>query len=55
MLGPYPANLNDAEILRTLLQDPNGLCKLLKENDIMVLDRGFQDVKAELELKKSEY
>ncbi|RLU25196.1 hypothetical protein DMN91_003288 [Ooceraea biroi] len=52
MLGPYPANLNDAEILRTLLQDPNGLCKLLKENDIMVLDRGFRDVKAELELKK---
>lgn len=52
MLGPYPANLNDAEILRTLLQDPNGLCKLLKENDIMILDRGFRDVKAELELKK---
>lgn len=51
MLGPYPANLNDAEILRTLLQDPNGLCKL-KENDIMILDRGFRDVKAELELKK---
>jgi len=26
MLGPYPANLNDAEILKILLQDPNGLC-----------------------------
>ncbi|GAB1860852.1 SWIM-type domain-containing protein [Camponotus japonicus] len=52
MLGPYPANLNDAEILRSLLQDSNALCKLLKENDIIVLDRGFRDVKDELELKK---
>lgn len=52
MLGPYPANLNDAEILRILLQDPNGLCKLLNENDFVVLDRGFRDVKDELELKK---
>jgi len=52
MLGPYPANLNDAEILKILLQDPNGLCKLLKEDDYVVLDRGFRDVKAELELKK---
>lgn len=50
MLGP--ANLNDAEILRTLLQGPNSFCKLLKENDILVLDRGFRDVKDELELKK---
>lgn len=52
MLDPYPANLNDAEILRTLFQDSNSLCKLLKENDILVLDRGFRDVKDELELKK---
>jgi len=49
MLGPYPANLNDAEILRSLLQDSNALCKLLKQNDIIVLDRGFRDVKDELE------
>ena len=52
MLVQYPANLNDAEILRILLQDPNGLCKLLAENDFMVLDRRFQDKIDELELKK---
>ena len=51
MLGPYPANPNDAEILRTLLQDSNGLRKLVRENDIMVLDRGFRDVRNELESK----
>jgi len=45
-------NLNDTEILKILLQDPNGLCKLLKEDDYVVLDHGFRDVKAELELKK---
>lgn len=52
MLGPYPANINDAQILKSLLQGPNSLCKLLKEDDYAVLDRGFRDVKAELELKK---
>jgi len=52
MLGPYPANLNDAEILKILLQDPNGLCKLLKEDDYVVLDPGFRDIEVELELKK---
>jgi len=31
MLGPYPANLNDAGILKIFLQGPNGLCKLLKK------------------------
>ena len=52
MLGPYPANVNDAEILRNLLQDINGLCNLLQENDYAVLDRGFRDVRPELELRK---
>ena len=52
MLGPYPANVNDEDILRNLLQDPNGLCKLLQENDYAVLDRGFRDVRSELELQK---
>ena len=51
-LGPYPANLNDAEILRIFLQDPNGLCRLLAENDFVVHGRGFRDMKYELELKK---
>ena len=52
MLGPYPANVNDAEIFRNLFQDPNGLCKLLQKNDYAVLDRGFRDVRAELKLRK---
>ena len=52
MLGPYPANLNDAEILRILLQNPNGSCKLLAVNNFVVLDRGFRDMEDELELKK---
>ncbi|XP_018403017.1 PREDICTED: uncharacterized protein LOC108779943 [Cyphomyrmex costatus] len=51
MLGPYPANLNDAEILKMLLKDPEGLCKLLEEGDYAVLDRGFRDVKNDLEDK----
>ena len=50
MLGPYPAILNGAEIFKIILQDPNGLCKLLAENDFVVLDRGFRDIKDELEL-----
>ena len=46
-------NLNDAEILKTLLQDPKGLRKVVRENDVMVLDRGFQDGRNELEFQKN--
>ena len=53
MLERFTANLNDVEILRILLQDPNGLCKLLSENDFLVLNRRFRDMKNELELKKT--
>ncbi|XP_011873641.1 PREDICTED: uncharacterized protein LOC105565230, partial [Vollenhovia emeryi] len=49
MLGPYLANQNDAEILKTIIQDPNGLCKFLKKNDTFVLDRGFRDIVNDLE------
>jgi hypothetical protein len=31
MLGPYEANLNDAQILKYVLSDSNGLIKLLKK------------------------
>ena len=51
MLGPYPANINDADILRTLLQDPNGLRNLVRENNIMILDWGFRDVRNGVESK----
>lgn len=44
MLGPYTANMNDAEIMRVILNDPDGLIKLLKKDDIIVVDRGFRDV-----------
>ncbi|XP_044586031.1 uncharacterized protein LOC123266063 [Cotesia glomerata] len=49
MLGPYTANMNDAEIMRIILSDPNGLIKLLKKGDIIVVDRGFRDVIVYLE------
>ena len=49
MLGPYLANLNDAQILKNVLEDPEGLRKFLKEGDIFILDRGFRDIKDELE------
>jgi len=39
MLGPYLANQNDAEILKNVIENPNGLRKFLKEGDIFVLDR----------------
>ena len=51
MLGPYLENHNDAEILKTIIEDANGLCKFLEKYDVFVLDRGFQDVKRDLEDK----
>ncbi|EZA62212.1 hypothetical protein X777_05151 [Ooceraea biroi] len=51
MLGPYNANLNDAEILKSILNIPNSLPKLLQKGDIFILDRGFRDVKPLLEKK----
>lgn len=51
VLGPFYATKNDAEILRTVLNNPNGLSKLLKKGDIFVLDRGFRDVISELQEK----
>jgi len=51
MIGPYLINQNDAEILKHILEDPNGLSKFLKEGDTFVLDRGFRDIKCELEEK----
>ncbi|XP_011251810.2 uncharacterized protein LOC105248620 [Camponotus floridanus] len=49
MLGPYLANQNDAEILKSVIEDPNSLRKFLKEGNIFVLDRGFRDIKDILE------
>ena len=51
MLGPYPANQNYADIMKTIIEDPNGLYKFLTTNDVFVLDRGFRDVVKDLEEK----
>jgi len=52
MVGPFLANQNDADILKIIMEDPNDLTKFLKEGDTFVLDRGFQDIKSDLEEKK---
>ena len=49
--GPYLANLNDAEIMRIIINEEDGLSSLLKEGDVFILDRGFRDVKSYLESK----
>ena len=54
MLGPYPANQNDADIMKTIIEDPNGLCNFLRSNDVFVLDRGFRNVVKYLEEKNFE-
>lgn len=44
MFGPYPAKMNDAEILEQLLETDHGLNALLKPGDVFVVDRGFRNV-----------
>ena len=41
--GLYEATKNDSSILLVILEDPNGLRTLLKEDDIVLVDRGFRD------------
>ena len=55
MLGPYPANQNDADIVKTILEDPNGLCKFFRTNDVFVLDQGFRDVVRDMKKNISKY
>ena len=38
------ANQNDADIMKGIIEDPNGLCKYLGTNNVFVLDRFFRDV-----------
>ena len=49
MLGPYYANQNDAEIMKKVIKNPNGLYKLMKEEDSFILNCGFRDVTNMLE------
>ncbi|KAK0166595.1 hypothetical protein PV327_004088 [Microctonus hyperodae] len=47
--GPYEGTVNDAQIMRKVLEDANGLRSILKKGDVFILDRGFRDVKTWLE------
>ena len=47
----FYANQNDAEIIKNLIEDPQGLCQLLNEGDKFFLDRGFRDANDVLESK----
>lgn len=49
IFGPFEATKNDASILAEVLKDENGLITVLKENDIVLLDRGFRDCIESLE------
>ncbi|KAJ8683762.1 hypothetical protein QAD02_019554 [Eretmocerus hayati] len=47
--GPFYGTQNDATIMKLIMEDPNGIRRLLKPGDIFILDRGFRDVKSYLE------
>ncbi|KAF2888076.1 hypothetical protein ILUMI_18095 [Ignelater luminosus] len=47
--GPFKARLNDAEILKIMLERDNGISTFLQVEDHAVVDRGFRDVIQELE------
>lgn len=49
IMGPYTANVNDAQIMEDIMKDSNGLSTLLRENDAFFVDRGFRDVQQFLE------
>lgn len=49
VLGPYEGTVNDATILKELLHRNEDLKRLLEEEDVFVLDRGFRDVVQDLE------
>ena len=37
IFGPYPLNQNDADIMKIIIKDPNGLYQFLRTNDVFVL------------------
>ena len=50
--GLYPAIWNDARILKHILSTDSALVKLLKEEDILIVDRGFRDA---IQILKEKY
>lgn len=51
VLGPFHGIVNDAQILKHLLQMDNEFNDLIQANDVFVLDRGFRDVVSSLKEK----
>jgi hypothetical protein len=49
IFGPFEANKNDATIIHILLEDNEFLNFM--SNTVAIVDRGFRDVKTELEEK----
>ncbi len=47
--GPFPGTLNDAEIMKLVLNEPEGISRLLEKHDIFIVDCGFRYVKSMLE------
>lgn len=43
VLGPYAAGQNDASIMKTIFQTHEEIMTVMKESDILLLDRGFRD------------
>nr|XP_034192559.1 uncharacterized protein LOC117609911 [Osmia lignaria] len=48
VLGPFHADQNDAQIMKTILQDLNGLQSIMKRGDICIGGREFHDVQSSL-------
>jgi len=53
MKGPFYATQNNVEIIKILLNDPNGLPKIMKASDICIVDR--EDVVKELKERRYKY
>lgn len=51
MLGLNNGNLNDAQIVKIVLQHSSGLTKLMRNGDFCFVDLGFKDVKQDLQDK----
>lgn len=48
--GPYPANMNDSEIIKQVFTTDKYI-DLFEKNDVFIVDRGFRDAKTFLERK----
>ena len=49
--GPYAATQNDASILLHILESNNEFSGLFRDNDVLILDRGFRDACTSLKTK----